>query len=122
MTSKEILIQLCGQEKVDNFVEVKRMSMRLAAETKKMIAADLGGTIPLKGKQFLTTNLGQWRLASSFNSDNTTEQKAHANMGVKTVQIFGEISDSHREKGIINLEDLYSLHNKTLDWGQILTP
>lgn len=116
ITAKDVLCSYVGWEKYNAFVEVKHASMELANAVKATIADDLGGTIPRRGKQFLTTERGSFRLAQGDNSDNTTEEGAHDRMSVRTVQVFGEPTDIKRERGVLSLRDLYTLHDLDLDW------
>jgi hypothetical protein len=108
----ELLVAILGEEKVAAFKEVKGTSMRLARVAREVIADDLDGALPAKGKQFLTTDRGLFRLASRANSDNTTEQLAHKRMGAKTVQVFGDLSPIHRARGWMTVEELYDLHER----------
>ena len=89
--------------------------MRLARVVRETIAADLHGTLPINGKQFLTTESGVFRLASRGNSDNTTEQAVHQQMGARTVQVFGDLSPTGRAQGWMTVEELYALHRVRLD-------
>ena len=78
----ELLIAILGERKVGTFKEVKLTSMRLARVVREVIADDLSGSLPARGKQFLTTGSGVFRLAARANSDNTTEQRdPRARMG-----------------------------------------
>ncbi|HZT16020.1 MAG TPA: hypothetical protein VFA19_08735 [Gaiellaceae bacterium] len=94
--------------------------MRLARVVREVIAADLDGELPAKGKQFLTTDRGLFRLASRPNSDNTTEQLAHKRLGAKTVQVFGDLSPIHRAQGWMTVEELYDLHGVRFNAGTML--
>ena len=106
----ELLIAILGGSKVATFKEVKLTSMRLARVVREVIADDLQGSLPAAGKQFLTTREGLFRLAARGNSDNTTERLAHARMGARTVQVFGNLSATRRGQGWMTVEDLYALH------------
>jgi hypothetical protein len=57
----ELLVAILGERKVATFKEVKVTSMRLAHVVKEVIAEDLGGVLPAKGKQFLKTDRGLFR-------------------------------------------------------------
>jgi hypothetical protein len=118
--SDELLLELCGARKVAAFKEVKLTSMRLARVVKEVIASELGGSLPAKGKQFLTTSRGTWRLAARANSDNTTEEVAHRRMGVSLVQVFGELSGERRARGWITVQELYAVHRVTFDPERLL--
>jgi hypothetical protein len=116
----ELLIAILGQSKVETFKEVKLTSMRLARVVREVIANDLGGSLPARGKQFLITRRGRFRLASRPNSDNTTEQEANRRLGATTVQVFGDLSPIHRARGWITVEDLYRLHRVRFDQTRML--
>ena len=116
----ELLIAILGEDKVETFKEVKLTSMRLARVVREVIADDLQGSLPARGKQFLTTRRGVFRLASRPNSDNTTEQEAHRRMGATTVQVFGELSAIHKARGWITIEELYRLHRARFDQAWLL--
>jgi hypothetical protein len=118
--SEELLVALCGRRKVAAFKEVKLTSMRLARVVKQVIAEDLDGSLPPTGKQFLTTSRGTWRLAARANSDNTTEESVHRRLGVRLVQVFGELTDYRRSKGWITVEDLYGIHSVRFDAAAML--
>jgi hypothetical protein len=118
--SDDLLSAIVGQRKVATFKEVKFTSMRLARIVREVIASDLGGKMPTKGKQFLTTKQGIFRLASRPNSDNTTEQLAHKRMGATVVQVFGELSPTHIARGWISVEQLYARHGKRFNATQML--
>jgi hypothetical protein len=118
--NEELLVALCGPRKVAAFKEVKLTSMRLARVVKHVIAEDLDGSLPPTGKQFLTTPRGTWRLAARANSDNTTEEGVHRRLGVKLVQVFGELTDYRRSKGWITVEDLYGIHAVKFDSATLL--
>jgi hypothetical protein len=113
--SDELLIRLCGADRVEAFKEVKLTSMRVAKEVKQVVAEELGGSIPTSGKQFLTTPHGMWRIATRANSDNTTEQNVHRRMGANNVQVFGELTQYRRERGWITLAELYEIHGVEFD-------
>jgi hypothetical protein len=117
----ELLAAIVGAKKVATFKEVKLTSMRLARVVREVLAEDLDGTLPAKGKQFLTTRRGLFRLASRPNSDNTTEQLAHTRMGAKTVQVFGELSTVHRSRGWMTIDELYRLHRVKFDAAEMLS-
>jgi len=117
----ELLVAIVGEEKVATFKEVKLASMRLARVVREVIAEDLHGTLPVTGKQFLTTRRGLFRLASRPNSDNTTEQIAHTRMGARTVQVFGDVSPLHHSRGWMTVEELYRLHRVKFDAPAMLT-
>jgi hypothetical protein len=106
----ELLVAILGEGKIATFKEVKGTSMRLARVVREVIAEDLDGVLPPKGKQFLKTKRGLFRLASRANSDNTTEQLAHRRMGAQTVQVFGDLSPVRRAQGWMTVEELYDLH------------
>jgi hypothetical protein len=108
--SEQLLVVLCGEDKLAAFKEVKLTSMRMARVVREAIADELDGSLPSTGKQFMTTARGTWRLASRPNSDNTTEEGVHRRMGVGFVQVFGELADFRRAKGWMSLEDLYAIH------------
>jgi hypothetical protein len=116
----ELLITIVGETKVAIFKEVKLTSMRLARVVREVIADDLGGTLPPHGKQFLQTPNGVFRLASRPNTDNTTEQSAHLQLGARTVQVFGELSPVHRSRGWMSIDELYQLHQVTFDPAEML--
>lgn len=118
--SEELLVELCGVEKVEAFKDVKSTSMRLARVVKEAIAQDLGGTIPPSGKQFLTTREGTWRLAARANSDNSTEMHAHRRAGAQYVQVFGHLSDYRRAQGWMSIDELYAQHGRRFDPGRLL--
>jgi hypothetical protein len=118
--SDELLSAIVGSRKVAIFKEVKLTSMRLARVVREVIAAELDGEMPAKGKQFLTTKEGIFRLASRPNSDNTTEQLAHRRMGATVVQVFGELSPTHTARGWISVEQLYALHGKRFNATRML--
>ncbi len=118
--SDDLLRALVGQPELETFKKVKLTSMRLARIVREVIAADLGGTLPSKGKQFLTTSRGVFRLASRANSDNTTEQAAHKRMGVTIVQVFGALSSTNVARGWMSVEQLYALHGKRFNAGRML--
>lgn len=108
--SEELLIEICGAEKVGAFKEVKLTSMRLASVVKQVIAEDLHGSLPPTGKQFLTTAQGTWRLAARANSDNTTEEAFNRRVGARLVQVFGDVTEFRRGKGWITVAELYEIH------------
>ena len=118
--SEELLIAIAGKDEVATFKQVKLNSMRLADVVRHVIADELGGSLPKSGQQFLTTGRGVFRLAPRDNSDNTTEQQAHAEMGAKTVQVFGDLSARRRTDGWMNIEDLYKLHNVKFDADRLI--
>lgn len=117
----ELLVAILGASKVATFKEVKLASMQLARVVREVIAHELGGTLPEKGKQFLTTRQGVFRLAARPNSDNTTEQLAHARMGARTVQVFGRVSPVHQARGWLTVEELYELHGVAFDARKMLS-
>ena len=116
----ELLVAILGASKIATFKEVKLTSMRLARVVREVIADDLHGSVPTAGKQFLTTNEGLFRLASRGNSDNTTEQHVHVQMGARTVQVFGTLSVTRRGHGWMTVEDLYELHDVRFDAATLL--
>jgi hypothetical protein len=118
--SEELLVALCGRREVDSFKEVKLTYMRLARVVKEVIAADLGGELPVRGKQFLTTPEGLWRLATRANSDNSTEARAHRRAGARSVQVFGEVSRYRRGQGWMSVDDLYAEHGLVFDSRRLL--
>jgi hypothetical protein len=118
--SDELLIRLCGADRVASFKEVMLTSMRLARVVKQVVAIELDGALPATGKQFLTTPRGVWRLAARANSDNSTEARAHRRLGAKSVQVFGELTPYRREQGWITLEELYGLHDVKFDPERLL--
>lgn len=118
--NEDLLIEICGSRKVAAFKEVKLTSMRVARATREVIASDLRGTLPARGKQFLTTSKGLYRLASRSNSDNTTEQEAIRRLGATVVQVFGELSADRRARGWITVEDLYRAHRVRFDADTIV--
>lgn len=61
----ELLVAILCASKVAAFKEVKGTSMRLARVVTEVITDDRDGALPAKGKQFLTTDRGLFRLASS---------------------------------------------------------
>jgi hypothetical protein len=111
----EILIGIVGERKVDTYKEVHLMQMRLARLVKLVIADDLGGEMPSTGKQYLSTRKGLFRLAARGNSDNTTEQAAHARAGAQIVQIFGSLSPLRQSQGWMTVTELYKLHRVRFD-------
>jgi hypothetical protein len=118
--SEELLREICGVDKLPAFRDVKLTSMRLGRVVKEIIACDLGGTLPVKGKQFLTTWRGTWRLATRANSDNTTEEVAHRQMGAGLVQVFGELGEDRRGRGWITVEELYEVHRVKFDPDRLI--
>ena len=118
--SDDLLVRLCGAERVASFKEVMLTSMRLARVVKDVVAGELDGTLPPTGKQFLTTPRGRWRLAARANSDNSTEARAHLRAGARSVQVFGELTPYRREQGWITLEELYGLHDVEFDPERLL--
>lgn len=118
--NEELLVALCGERKVGAFKEVKRTSMRLARVVRRVIADDLGGSLPTTGKQFLTTDRGKWRLAAKANTDNSTEEEAHRQLGARFVQVFGEVADDRRARGWIGVDELYALHGVKFDARRIV--
>lgn len=113
--SDELLVGFCGASKVKTFKEVKRTSMTLARAVKDVIADDLHGSLPPHGKQFLTTNVGVYRLASRANTDNTTEERSHREAGAELVQVFDDISPVRQQRGWITVAELYAQHGQTFD-------
>lgn len=78
----------CTQEEIDTFKRVKKRTMKLADAGRQVCAELTGATIGdghRSDKQFLRTWRGQFRMALSRQSDNSTEQAAHARMGVETI-------------------------------------
>jgi hypothetical protein len=118
--SEALLTQLCGPSELATFKHVHRMSMRLARVVKEVIAEELHGELPSKGKQFLETPRGRWRLATRANSDNTTEEQAHRQMGAHLVQVFGEINSQRTSRGWMSVEDLYSAHGVQFDASRLV--
>lgn len=118
--SEELLIEFCGQRKVEAFKEVKLASMRLARVVKQVIAADLEGKLPTSGKQFLSTSRGLWRLAARANSDNSTEALAHRRAGARSVQVFGKLSQYRRAQGWMSVDELYAEHGLVFDSRKLL--
>lgn len=113
--SEQLLVRVSGSRKVAAFKEVKRASMRLAEVVRQVVAEELEGQLPVRGKQFLQTARGTWRLASKGNSDNTTEDQAPRRMGATSVQVFGTLSGVRRERGWITVARLYEIHGVTFD-------
>ncbi|HEX6701999.1 MAG TPA: hypothetical protein VF101_14830 [Gaiellaceae bacterium] len=114
------MIEICGDANVAAFKEVKLTSMRLARAVKEVIAEELDGDLPRKGKHFLRTEKGIWRLAARENTDNTTEERAHKRMGAHLVQVFGDINERRRERGWITVEELYGRHGVHFDGDRIV--
>lgn len=78
----------CTQEEIDTFKRVKRRTMKLADAARHVCAELTGATIgdgQRSDKQFLRSRRGQFRMALSTQSDNSTEVAAHARMGVQTI-------------------------------------
>ena len=94
--------------------------MRLAQAVKEVIADELDGDLPSSGKRFLTTSKGTWRLASRANSDNSTEELAHRQMGARLVQVFGHVDERHRERGWLSVEELYAIHGRRFNADRML--
>jgi hypothetical protein len=111
----EILIRIVGGPKVNTYKEVHLTQMRLARLVKLVIADDLGGQLPSSGKQYLSTRKGLFRLAARGNSDNSTEQAAHARAGAQIVQIFGNLSPLRQAQGWMTVVELYKLHRVRFD-------
>lgn len=118
--SESLLTELCGKRNVATFKEVHHTSMRMARAVKEIIAEDLQGELPTKGKQFLETSQGTWRLATRANSDNTTEERAHKRMGARLVQVFGEINSRRRARGWMSVEELYAEHQVGFDPDRLI--
>jgi hypothetical protein len=118
--SETLLVEICGAKKVAAFKEVKLTSMRLARVVKEVIAEELHGDLPPRGKQFLTTSKGKWRLATRPNSDNTTEELAHKRMGARLVQVFGEVDHQHQARGWLTIDELYAIHGARFDSNRML--
>lgn len=116
----ELLIAIVGDDKVETFKEVKLTSMRLARVVREVIADELRGTLPRRGKQFLTTRSGVFRPASRPNSDNTTEREAHRRMGATTVQVFVQLPPTRQAEGWITVEELYRRHRVRFDQARML--
>lgn len=67
------------------YKRVKAQTMQIADEARSIAARLVGGTVgdgTRSAKQFINTNRGQYRLAMSARSDNSTEEAAHDRMGV----------------------------------------
>jgi hypothetical protein len=65
--------------------KVHAYKMRKAQVVRKVIAHDLGGSLPAKGRQYLTVGRDRWRIAMESGSDNSTEVAAHGLVGVVCV-------------------------------------
>lgn len=75
---------------VSTFQRVKHQTMQIADVARELIAELIGGTIgdgDRSQKQFLTTPLGQYRVAMSDNSDNSSETMVAERMGVEFVHL-----------------------------------
>ena len=121
MTSEEMLVSLCGETSVKNFKRVKGVSQGLASAIREMVAEDLEGRLPAKGKQFVTTRYGHYRISTGSNSDNSTEMRAHDTMGAIPVQVFDDIYDRRKAQGVISLDELYRKHGFHLDWDAFMS-
>lgn len=75
---------------VQTYKRVKAATMRIGDEARAIAAALVHGTDgdgSRSGKQFIQTTRGKYRLATSMQSDNSTETAAHERMGVETIHL-----------------------------------
>lgn len=72
-------------EDIAAYKRVKRGTMIIARVAREIAAEMVDGEILRTGKEFVHTSEGMFRLAMAENSDNSTEQVAHMEMGAKTV-------------------------------------
>lgn len=89
---------------VATYKRVKATTMRIADDARDICARLVDGRIGdggRSGKQFLQTSRGKFRLATSMQSDNSTEVAAHERMGVRTIHLS--------EPG--EMIDWFSMHN-----------
>lgn len=84
-------------DEVATFKRMKKAQMELAGIARGIAAVMVGGTVlgnpgggPGKGKEFVRTSLGLYRLSIGPNADNTTEQAAHERMGAVCVVMGDE--------------------------------
>jgi hypothetical protein len=78
----------CTLEEAAIYERIKRLTQRLAATTRVVLADMVGGKLPTNGqKQFITTNRGSFRIAMASNSDNSSERMRHETMGATTVVV-----------------------------------
>jgi len=73
------------EDEVMTYKRVKRGTMILARVARDIAADMVQGTIYGSGKEFVHTTQGMFRLAMAENSDNSTEQIAHTEMGAVTI-------------------------------------
>lgn len=75
---------------VATYKRVKATTMRIADDAREICCRLVNGKIGdggRSGKQFLQTGRGKFRLATSTQSDNSTEVAAHERMGVATIHL-----------------------------------
>jgi hypothetical protein len=76
---------LLTAREMDAHSKVHAYKMRKAEVVRKVIAHDLGGTLPAKGRQYLAVGNDRWRIAMESSSDNSTEVAAHGLVGAVCV-------------------------------------
>ncbi len=96
---------LLAPNDVATYKRVKAATMRIADDAREIAARIVGGTIGDIGrsnKQFISTGKGMFRLATSNQSDNSTEVAAHERMGVTTIHLSepGEMIRWFEEHGL----------------------
>ena len=92
----------CTPADVLAYKRVKRVSMKVARVGREVAAEMVGGALPTEGKEFVETAKGKYRLSLGGNSDNTTEQAAHARMHAETI-VMGDRWELGRFFGIHGL-------------------
>lgn len=70
---------------IATYKRVKRGTMLLGRLAREIATGIVYGRMEKKGKEFVYTNKGVYRLCMSGKSDNTTERAAHERMGAITV-------------------------------------
>ena len=73
-----------SSEEIDTFRRVKAGQMHLA-HVARLAAAELVGGYARKGKHFIETERGRFRMALRENSDNETERRDNARLHATTV-------------------------------------
>jgi hypothetical protein len=93
---------------MDAHAKVHAYKMRKAEVVRKVIGRELGGSVPVKGRRYLTVGTERWRVAMESGSDNSTEVAAHGLVGV--VCVFGD-----PPKHALSLAQLYARYGHTFD-------
>lgn len=70
---------------VATFKRVKHGQMHLSRTARRVLAEMVGGEISKRGKEFVRTEHGLYRLAMAENSDNSTERESYERLGIELV-------------------------------------